>query len=132
MEYPPERAPFQYNLQKQTSELSLVTPPTVQTLTPLQLAADRVQVNKERQKRVQQKFSILDEVRDIMEAHKKRGKLYNSLTTHERKDFDELRKMKPSQSHREWLVAKFTDVDIDYPSKFNTLEVGFYHYYLNY
>ena len=61
LEYPPERAPAQHHLQKRTSELSLSVAPNVESLTPIQLAAERVQALRQRPK-TEKKFNILDEV----------------------------------------------------------------------
>ena len=66
LEYPPERAPVQYQLQKRTSELNLVTPPPVQNYTPLQLAADRVKEERVKNKSSSsKKFSVLHEAQVI-------------------------------------------------------------------
>ena len=69
LEYPPERAPTQYQIQKRTSELSLTVPTAVESLTPIQLAADRVaQLRLQPKPKSQKAFSILDEAEVKLES----------------------------------------------------------------
>ena len=73
LEYPPERAPVQFKLQKRTSELSLTTTPPVQNFTPLQLAAAKIpEIQHFKKSPSDQKFSILNEaeVRRIIKNEK--------------------------------------------------------------
>lgn len=120
LEYPPERAPAQYHLQKRTSELSLSTPPTVQSLTPLQIVANRTNMLRQQSKRTDtKKFSLLDEAQKIMRAHKKQGELYKGFSEENRAAFNEIRKIPPSKTHHKWLINKLSETDMDYQSKFN-------------
>ena len=60
--YPPDRAPVQYQLQRKTSEMTLTVPSQVQSLTPLQLKAEKIQSIRGQPKQAHEKrFTILDE-----------------------------------------------------------------------
>ena len=62
LEYPPEKAPAQFSLQKRTSHLTLTTAPAIQHMTPLQLKASQVQEIKAIEKSTPRpKFTILEE-----------------------------------------------------------------------
>ena len=118
LEYPPERAPAQYRLQKRTSELTLSTPPTVQSLTPLQIVENRTDRLRQQSKTAdKKKFSTLDETQNIMRAHKKQGELYKSFSEEHRAAFNKIRKEKPTETHRKWLMDKLSEPDMDYQRK---------------
>ena len=62
LEYPPERAPAQFSLQKRTSHLTLTTAPAIEHMTPLQLKASQVQEIKATEKALSRpKYTILEE-----------------------------------------------------------------------
>ena len=119
LEYPPDRAKTQYHLQKRTSELTLSTPPTVQSLTPIQIVANRTDMLREQSKRGDtKKFSILDETQKIMRAHKKQGELYRNFSEEHREAFNDIRRQEPSKTHHDWLISKLSETDMDYQSKY--------------
>ena len=118
LEYPPERAPAQYHLQRRTSELTLSTPPTVQSLTPIQIVANRTNMLRQQSKRTEKKkFSLLDETQKIMRAHKKQGELYRGLSAELQEEFDRIRREQPTNTHKRWLISKLSEADMDYQSK---------------
>lgn len=60
--YPPDRAEFQFTLQKRTSHLTLTMEPVVQHMTPLQLKASQVQEIKAAERTTPRpKYTILEE-----------------------------------------------------------------------
>ena len=62
LEYPPEKAPAQFSLQKRTSHLTLTSAPAIQHMTPLQLKASQVQEIKAMEKTTAKpKYTILEE-----------------------------------------------------------------------
>ena len=62
LEYPPEKAPAQFSLQKRTSQLTLSTAPAIEHMTPLQLKASQVQEMKAMEKTISRpKYTILEE-----------------------------------------------------------------------
>ena len=62
LEYPPDKAPAQFLLQKRTSHLTLTTAPTIQHMTPLQLKVSQVKEIKTMEKMVKKpKYTILEE-----------------------------------------------------------------------
>ena len=52
-----------------------------------------------------------------MGAHKKSGEFYKALSDTDRKDFEEIRRIRPSKEHREWLINKFKNLELDYSRK---------------
>ena len=56
-------------------------------------------------------------IQRIMRAHKQRGEMFNNFTEQEKSDFNELRKTPATEYHKEWLVKKLAEIDLDYLSK---------------
>ena len=70
LEYPPDKAPAQYLLQKRTSHLTLTTAPVIQHMTPLQLKASQVREIKAVEKTGRKpKYTILEESQ-VSQKHK--------------------------------------------------------------
>ena len=119
LEYPEERAPFQYALQKRTSEVSLATPPAVSSMTQSQIAASRVRAEREqtqasetRGESDRKSFAILNETEDLMRAQLKKGRFYVALSAEQKRQFNEVLQISPPQERIEWLVSKLQSVKL--------------------
>ena len=118
LEYPEERAPFQYTLQKKTSEVALSVQPPVKHLTQLQIAASRVRAEKSEQKVLEARglekkksFVILNESEDLMRAQVKKGRLYAALNEEQKKAFNEILLTPPPEERIQWLLKKLNHIE---------------------
>ena len=53
-----------------------------------------------------------------MLAHNQRGEFFKQMTEEHRKDFEEIRRTPPSSVHKEWLINKLKNEELDYPGKY--------------
>ena len=121
LEWEEDQAPFQYALQKRTSEVTLTTVPTVNIMSERQIQASRSRADKNREESAEfrgedtkKRFEILNETEDLMRAQLKKGRFYSSLTEVQKKDFDQILATSPPRERIEWLVKKLTSSVFDY------------------
>ena len=122
LEYPEERAPFQYALQKKTSEVTLTTPPVIRQMSELQIQTSRSRAERERENQAElrgedsrKRFAILNETEDLMRAQLKKGRFYSVLTEVQKKDFDSILEKSPPREQVTWLVRKLQSTVREYP-----------------
>ena len=118
-----ERAPFQVNLQRRTSELTLSSAPPVETMTQLQISAEKAAARAEAdRRRDKDNQDVLNFVEDILKAHIGQGKIYNGFTGEEKRAFNEAINVAPPEERVDWLANKLMMTEnLTYEIFLNTL-----------
>ena len=117
LEWPEEKAPFQFALQKRTSEVTLTMQPLVRHLTQVQLEASRIRADIRQEKNAafrgenpKKTFAILNEMEDLMRAQIKKGRFYTALNEDQKAHFNEVLDTPPPPESVTWLTEKLQTV----------------------
>ena len=105
--YTENQAPMQVNLQRRTSELTLNTPPAVQTMTQLQIAAAKAAAKVSEDKKRDKKYeNVLAFTEEIIKAQLFQGDIYDGFSNEEKEVFKEQVNTPPADGRIEWLGTK--------------------------